>query len=121
MGIVEGNAVLGKFMGWEKNTVNGLGDFVGKAFFLPEELNNYVPYFNDEFIIRNGFLKAEDLKFHSDWNWIMLVVQKISMLWCPDMTETFEGELLKVYDLHLVSDIKLVFNRCVNFAKYYGE
>ena len=74
-----------------------------------------------------GYYKNDNLQFHSDWNWLMKVVEKIESLGYS-------------YSTHLSGDVRVVtfrsiidynsirgslkettYNACLEFIKYYNE
>jgi hypothetical protein len=57
--IEEKNRVIAEFMGWEKVTEGQVG------FITPFSLR---------------LIKQSEFKFHTSWNWLMLVVEKIELL-----------------------------------------
>ena len=97
--------------------------------------------------IKTEYFKYEDLKFHSDWNWLMEVVEKIENL--PSRTLqgiNYLGNEVKIYkaintnthycEINLVkesgyrivsiqfnkeSKIKSVYDACLEFIKWYNE
>lgn len=79
----------------------------------------------------------EDLKFNSDWNWLMLVVDEISE---NDFVDEFEinkcsvfGNITKItpskndtfesfyFDSSKDELIDVVYNTCVEFIKWYNQ
>ena len=102
MNTIENNILLAEFM---QPSFNGFGtyDFDGQL------------------------LTKEYLKFHSDWNWLMQVVEKIESLnfivyietnYCQLYNATNHEELIKsIYS----TKIESVYNACVEFIKWYNE
>ncbi len=85
----------------------------------------------------NGRRQTEisELKFHKDWNWLMLVVEKIESLRFKVNMFGF-NEDLKTYYISIhnsengtvsiinevgLSRIEAVYNACVEFIKWYNE
>lgn len=82
-------------------------------------------------LLSGGWVPIEQTKFHSDWNWLMQVVEKIESLdghlhICDnDVFVHFpkrvinciriDGERLKL------TKIEAVYNACVEFIKWYNE
>ena len=92
-------------------------------------------------------LSAIDLIFHSDWNWLMQVVEKIENLPSRTLQGThYSGNEVKIYkaintnthycEINLVkesgyrivsiqfnkeSKIKSVYDACLEFIKWYNE
>jgi hypothetical protein len=71
----------------------------------------------------------EKMKYDTDWNWLMEVVEKIESLGYDLFIETFEVRIEKyretLFRQHTkVSNqtkIKAVYNACVEFIKWYNE
>lgn len=68
-------------------------------------------------IFRNEeYIHFEDLKFHSDWDWLMEVIEKILNI-CS------ENDDLEKY--HIITDnipyIQPTYNECVKFIKFYNQ
>lgn len=81
--------------------------------------------------IIDHYPKDEELKFHSSWNWIMEVVEKIEQL-----TGNFrivnniaiidgndEDGYIKIFDEKITGDNKIdaTYKMIVNFIKWYNE
>ena len=80
--------------------------------------------------IKTEYFKYEDLKFHSDWNWLMEVVEKIESLgyWtellggCHQEFRIGKINQIKEFINKDGSDKKeAVYNTCLEFIKYYNE
>jgi hypothetical protein len=84
-----------------------------------------------------GFYHTEDLQYHSDWNWLMEVVEKIENLTDKDnfvlydfniysdaviITDQQENTLVIVNksDGNFTTKKEAVYNACVEFIKYYN-
>ncbi len=72
--------------------------------------------------------RIETLKYHSDWNWLMEVVEKIESLGNDVLiTSNYiqiaynEGENFIVIELEGNIKIFAVYNACVEFIKWYNE
>ena len=105
----ENNKIIAEFMGWKiKNYSTPISDIV-------------TPY---------GQLTENQLKFHSDWNWLMEAVEKIESLgyWVEilggmhnvcsiGLTNNIESFIY----LDSKSKIEVVYNTCLEFIKYYNE
>ena len=72
---------------------------------------------------KTNFYKKDELKFHSDWNWLMEVVEKIERLENNLKNETREEftQFQKVLSLPIYTKIEAVYNACVEFIKWYNE
>lgn len=57
--IIEGNSIIANFMGWQEE------DMGGKKYYQVNE--RFQPF-------------VTDLKFHSDWNWLFRVIDKIEAI-----------------------------------------
>jgi hypothetical protein len=123
MTTIENNKLLAEFMGLTQTEINYY----------------YFPKFERAF-------RLGDLKFHSDWNWLMEVVEKIESLEKPitnnpnlvgkneDYEVHIQGKHVKIYahgevtkevvDLRSSesnSKIEAVYNACIEFIKWYNE
>ena len=78
---------------------------------------------------KGKWIELDKLKFHSDWNWLMEVVEKIESLgncqidislnWCR---VGYKGITIDSRDyLKSSSKIEAVYNACVEFIKFYNE
>lgn len=102
MNTTENNKLLAEFMGYIDNGCSEEG-------FLISPITNY-----DEDIC--------ELKYHSDWNWLMQVVEKI---------ESFKGDKdvihwsrnnRTIFDLKLTEcKIQTVYKACTEFVKWHNE
>jgi hypothetical protein len=89
----ENNKLLAEFMGLTQTEINYY----------------YFPKFERAF-------RLGDLKFHSDWNWLMEVVEKIERVGKTEFKFSVEFEKVK-----LSSNIESVYNACIEFIKWYNE
>ena len=123
--IIENNILLAEFMGW----IRGVGEFTA-----PEEFRVMIPFKTtkkQEYYTTTIF-KNQELKFHTDYNWLMQVVKAIG-----DKTEY---ELVSGYDCSYwnrygenpfsgpgdpafggYSDITNIYEACVAFVKWYNK
>ena len=66
--------------------------------------------------IKTEYFKYEDLKFHSDWNWLMEVVEKILNI-CA------ENDDLEKYAV--ITDnipyIQQTYDECIKFINFYNK
>ena len=64
-----------------------------------------------------GFGRGQltELKFHTDWNWLMAVAKKCFAL--NNENDKYESIYYALADL----DIDRVYNACVNFIKWYNK
>lgn len=83
-------------------------------------------------LLSGGWVPIEQMKFHSDWNWLMQVVEKIESL--HETNNVLIGTNITYVQIHNkvineqeifkgVSNIKIeaVYNACVEFIKWYNE
>jgi len=75
-------------------------------------------YYNPDHLHEYSFKTTEDLKFHSDWNWIMEVVEKIKTL---PYEEVESQEYDDLSHLFITSSKKRVVNLIWHFLNWYKE
>lgn len=63
-----------------------------------------------------SFVKSDEIKFHSDWNWIMEAIQFLQ-----DHFESKERSWTTIERYPLYTDIETVFIIVSDFAKHYNE
>lgn len=93
------------------------------------EFLGYVLRGKNTFEYNNKLYLIEELKFHSDWNWLIEVVEKIESLGFNVSIEfstciiTYSDddfkEIIGISDNY--SKIQAVYNACVAFIKWYNE
>jgi hypothetical protein len=71
---------------------------------------------DDCYILKSMAYHIEDLKFDTDWNWLMEVVEKIEKVGKTEFKFSVEFEKVK-----LSSNIESVYNACVEFIKWYNQ
>lgn len=84
--------------------------------------------------IQTEYFKVEELKFHSDWNWLMEVVEKIESLGYKvnifgntDLNKTCDHYTSiyipneKTFGVRKLSKIESVFNACVEFIEWHNQ
>ena len=116
--IIENNKLIAKFMG-----------FVADKSFevkLVDGINTSCYYYKDDVMYL-----PEVMAYHSDWNWLMEVVEKIENLskegetYMFSITKfsarvTYKGS--RIVDLPIDNTkIEAVYNACVEFIKWYNE
>jgi predicted HTH transcriptional regulator len=109
MNNTENNRLIAEFMGYNEEIVNGEIYFT-----LPDMLES---------------LSDEELQYHSDWNWLMEVVEKIenyneytNVLFTPQGCEIncyIENGFLFSNDCN--TKIEAVYNACIEFIKWYNK
>ena len=75
----------------------------------------------------NDILSVDDLKYHTDWNWLMQVVEKIESLGNDVFINTnyiqitFDNgeQFIKAEEVNV--KIQATYNACVEFIKYYND
>lgn len=96
------------------------------AGFLQWEVKHYSTPICD-IVTPFGQLTETQLKFHNDWNWLMLVVDKIEDLgytvetkinWCRIKEN---GETISLRWETDATKIEAVYNACIEFVEWYKE
>lgn len=100
-----------------------IAEFMGNHI---KESKNYYEFF----AINSKPYSVEELKFHSDWNWLMEVVEKIENLGfeffivesrCKIAHNTDKSiEILIGFEL-VSKKIESVYYNCVEFIKWYNQ
>lgn len=117
--IVENNKLIAEFMGWTKR---------GCDYLYPREFYYlYQPYNIYEF--EGGQYNYEEdetgLKFHSSWDWLMPVVEKISKaVQFKTVDECTREEWItstNLTRLTITSDIETVYNAVIHFVMWYSK
>ena len=109
--ITENNKLIAEFLNVKMHPC----ETIEKLKFLPmEERGIYNGYFIDE------------LKFHSDWNWLMEVVEKIESLgYRIEIVKHICRVYLSDKETIIISEnipkIEAVYNACIEFIKWYNE
>ena len=75
---------------------------------------------------KTNFYKKDELKFHSDWNWLMEVVEKIESLgYRIEIVKHICRIYLSNKETIIISEntpkIEAVYNAVVEFIKWYNE
>ena len=124
--IVENNKIIAEFLDWEF-------DDLSETFETPF-LKLVEPHaFGDEQF--SCKLQDFELEFHSDWNWLMRVVEKIENLQdennCAIYNVQIEQSFTEIIDNHTSetiiynidadSKIEAVYNIVIEFIKWYNE
>jgi hypothetical protein len=107
MNTLEGNKLIAEFMEYPSN---GFGKYVCPIKDIPVE--------------------ADELPYHTSWDWLMPVVEKVNLLTRDNekVTEYFTSELgscdymkYMLGDVVVTSGITDVFPEVVEFIKWYNE
>lgn len=73
-------------------------------------------------LVEQDFLFVEDLKFHSDWNWLMEVVGKIYEIdLYYDKYIDYNSSMISSGKITLGTRINRVYEQVVEFIKWYNE
>lgn len=105
----ENNKLLAEFLGWETNDDSTVE--------LPDNLANHW----------QGESRKEDcLQFHNDYNWLMLVVERIEKTNLGTLEIQSKNLVLISYNgkriQHFNSDlIGNVYNACIEFVKWWNQ
>ena len=98
---------------------------------IAEFLSVENPYHKGHYICPNGIAtEPKYMRFDSDWNWLMEVIEKIENL----ETNRFDFQINQwnsrifdhentefIVDLNANSKIESVYNACVEFIKWYNQ
>jgi hypothetical protein len=95
------NILIAEFMG-----INHLDD--------DKYINNLKEMKAEGLYFEQGYMTSE-LKFDTDWNWLMQVVEKT--LTVGDDTNQWDNVLNELQSV----DIKNVYEACIEFIKWYNE
>ena len=75
------------------------------------------PLDNSSYLRKLGYVRMDNLKFHSDWNWIMSILEKISPLNEDDFSDETQQAFEDLLDLSLFSSKESVCENINNFIK----
>lgn len=126
--IIENNKLIGEFMGYEKGVPHQTDKHgyhqCEDGFEIPLIINHYK---HDEDIDCHQFL-LEQLQFHTSWDWLVPVVEKIESLGYIFMICKHEAGVTcdrssglerPKCDVKADSKLKAVYDCAVNFIKWY--
>lgn len=108
LNIMSNNAMIAEFMGW--NTFDE-----GKTFEVP----NLYPVYNIDDKENSGWIqeKVNDLQFHERWDYLMPVIERISLLAFDDQSEeTAYPRTFGMLNVHTV-EFSFRFNRYTLFTE----
>jgi len=75
-------------------------------------------------LTNDGFYHTKDLKYHSDWNWLMEVINKIEKLdfrvSITEFSTNIGNEKLKISQWQAKTKIENCYNACLEFIKWYN-
>ena len=124
--IIENNKLIAEFLDWEF-------DDLSETFETPFlKLVDSHAFGDEQFSCK---LQDFELEFHSDWNWLMSVVEKIENLQdennCAIYNVQIEQSFTEIIDNHTSetiiynidadSKIEAVYNTVIEFIKWYNE
>ena len=124
--IIENNKIIAEFLDWEF-------DDLSETFETPFlKLVEPQTFGDEQFSCK---LQDFELEFHSDWNWLMRVVEKIENLQdennCAIYNVQIEQSFTEIIDNHTSetiiynidadSKIEAVYDSCIEFIKWYNE
>ena len=124
--IIENNKIIAEFLDWEF-------DDLSETFETPFlKLVDPQAFGDEQFSCK---LQDFELEFHSDWNWLMSVVEKIENLQDENncaiynvqieqsFTEIIDNHTSEtiIYDIDADSKIEAVYNTVIEFIKWYNE
>ena len=123
---IENNKIIAEFLNWEF-------DDLSETFETPFlKLVEPQAFGDEQFSCK---LQDFELEFHSDWNWLMSVVEKIENLQDENncaiynvqieqsFTEIIDNHTSEtiIYDIDADSKIEAVYNTVIEFIKWYNE
>ena len=126
MNITENNRLIAEFLDWEF-------DDLSETFETPFlKLVDPHAFGDEQFSCK---LQDFELEFHSDWNWLMEVVEKIESLDCviyfkitinyvEIIARMGKGIVFKncIFDInYCTTKREAIYNACVEFIKWYNE
>ena len=132
------NKIIAEFMNFPKIT-NVIDSESGKYYdyWLPNNFNLIleqeiqIESNNGWGLVHQDYVFVRDLIFHSDWNWLMEVVEKIESILPDDSIITIEYKncFIPVLDDEEPftiegggkTKIEAVYNACLEFIKWYNE
>lgn len=95
-----------------------IAEFMGFEYYKDECFELYI---SETFSPLEYGLGASEMKFNSDWNWLMLVAEKIDCLERNTDDDVFIEKISKVTSLPLFTPIHTFYNNCIEFIKWYNE
>lgn len=102
MNQIESNKLIAEFMGFEQYEIKG-------------KSNGY------KVVLKQGFVPAEtcaaSLQFHTSWDWLMPVVEKIN----SDIHYNESKEYRHLMSLKITTNIKVLYKAIVEFIKWYSQ
>lgn len=68
-----------------------------------------------------GYYKNNNLKFHTDWNWLMKVVEKCLIGEAEHSQDEAKKAISEIYESLCSINISAVYNACIGFIKWYNQ
>jgi len=99
------------------NTIEGNNDI---AKFMGFELTRYGYWMSEKTPTGSiaGWYKPNEMKYHSSWDWLMPVVEKINRWHINNLCEKMDFYL---FQQSITSSIDMVWDGCVQFIQWYNE
>ena len=94
-----------------------IAEFMGARTKSPKNLYVFHKWRNDERFDWIDTYNQSELKFHSDWNWLMEVINKLTTL---NEFQDYEFKSL-FWDTFCQLDIEEVYTQVVLFIEWYNE
>ncbi len=101
MNTTEKNSLMAEFLGANNSFQNGLGEIFLDSIPNPEG--------------GTMILRVSSLKYHSDWNWLMQVVEKIL-----NLKNVYAEKRQKLFN-SISPNIETTYNACVQFVQWYNQ
>ena len=110
--IIENNKIIAEFLEWEF-------DDLSETFETPFlKLVEPQAFGDEQFSCK---LQDFELEFHSDWNWLMKVVEKCLVGEAEYNEDEAKKAIHEIYESLCNINITSVYNACVKFIKWYNE
>ena len=106
--IIENNKLIAKFMGFvaDKSFEVKLVDGINTSYYYYKDDVMYLP---------------ETMCYHSDWNWLMEVVEKCLVGEAEYNEDEAKKAIREIYESLCNINISSVYNACVEFIKWYNK
>lgn len=116
--IKENNKIIAEFLGWKIKNV-GKGDFYDLDNLMKSNILNYEVYYIE--LENQGCIFEIDLCFHNDWNWLILILQRINEC-VEDFDLPDDSNLIGDISIALLNlDIEELYLSVVEFINYYNK
>ena len=114
--MLENNKLIAEFLDWEFDDLSETFETPFLKLVDPEAFGD------EQFSCK---LQDFELEFHSDWNWLMKVVEKIKTKIGVKIIDECTKEEWRVItnftNLKITSKIETVYNACIEFIKWYNK